>query len=76
MTLHKFAMKYNHDQSRHVLIPEESKLLQKISKKLELDFDTFTDLLSATTFGQMISRFVEFAKVNPEYLKEKLSSFN
>jgi DNA helicase-2/ATP-dependent DNA helicase PcrA len=76
MTLHKFAVKYNHDSSRHVLLPEEEIILKKIAKKLELSFDSICDQLNATTFDQMIDRFVEFAKNNDLYLREKLVGFS
>jgi superfamily I DNA/RNA helicase len=76
MTLHKFAVKYNHDKSRHVLENIESNELEKISKQTQIGFSQLCDFLSATTFDQMIGRFVGYAKSNPEYLKDKLSSYS
>jgi DNA helicase-2/ATP-dependent DNA helicase PcrA len=76
MTLHKFAVKYNHDKSRHVLENIESNELKKISKQTQIGFSQLCDFLSATTFDQMIGRFVGYAKSNPEYLKDKLSSYS
>ena len=75
MTLHKFAIKYNHDNSRHVLLPEEEKILNNIAKRINLEFDALCDQLNATTFNQMIDRFILFAKSNEIYLKEKLENF-
>ncbi len=76
MTLHKFAVKYNHDKSRHVLERLEVDILSKISKATEIGFNELCDFLSATTFDQMIGRFVTYAKANPEYLKQKLSQYS
>ena len=75
MTLHKFAVKYNHDRNRHVLASLEIEELEQISKQTEIDFNRLCDFLSATTFDQMIERFVAFAKANPAYLQDKLSRY-
>lgn len=76
MTLHKFAVKYNHDKTRHVLDALEIAELSQISKGTEIGFGELCDFYSATTFDQMIGRFVSYAKANPEYLKEKLSGYS
>ena len=76
MTLHKFAVKYNHDKSRHVLDMLEIDEISKIAKATEIGFSNLCDYLSATTFDQMIARFVSYAKANPEYLKDKLSKYS
>ncbi|MEN9582492.1 MAG: hypothetical protein RL641_446 [Candidatus Parcubacteria bacterium] len=75
MTLHKFAVKYNHDKTRHVLENIETDQLHQISKQTEIGFDELCNFLSVTTFDQMIGRFVHYAKANPVYLKEKLSRY-
>jgi len=76
MTLHKFAVKYNHDQSRHVLLQKEIDELRKIEKSTQIDFEKLCDFLKCTTFDQMIERFVTFAKANPAYLKQKLEKYD
>lgn len=76
MTLHKFAVKYNHDRSRHILIPKEVEVLEKISKGSGIDFFDLCNFLNCTTFDQMIDRFVSFAKSNKEYLRENLTGFD
>lgn len=76
MTLHKFAVKYNHDKQRVILSPTEELILKKISEKLEIDFDTYCDSLTCTTFQQMIKRFVEFSNTNKTYLSNNLSDFD
>lgn len=76
MTLHKFSVKYNHDKSRHILVTLEEKELDKISKRINVDFEFLCNFLNCTTFDQMIGRFVIYAETNPEYLKEKLSGFD
>ncbi len=76
MTLHKFAVKYNHDKSRHVLDMLEIGELSQISKSTSIGFDDLCNFFSATTFDQMIARFVSYAKSNPAYLKDKLSAYS
>lgn len=76
MTLHKFAVKYNHDKSRHVLDTLEIDELSQISKQTSIGFVELCDFLSATTFNQMIERFTRYAKSNPEYLKQKLARYS
>lgn len=76
MTLHKFAVKYNHDRSRHVLDQLEINELSQISKSTSIGFNDICNFFSATTFDQMIGRFVSYAKSNPEYLKDKLSKYS
>lgn len=76
MTLHKFAVKYNHDKSRHVLLRKEVDELKIISKGTEIEFDSLCDFLACTTFDQMILRFVGFALSNPQYLQDKLSQYD
>ena len=76
MTLHKFAVKYNHDQNRHILLPKEIDELKKIAKGTKIDFERLCDFLQCTTFDQMIKRFVVFAKTNPAYLKQKLENYD
>lgn len=75
MTLHKFAIKYNHDNSKHVLLQNETKILEQAAKQTGIDFLVLCEHLQATTFEQMIDRFVVFARVNDIYLQEKLQSF-
>jgi DNA helicase-2/ATP-dependent DNA helicase PcrA len=76
MTLHKFAVKFNHDKSRHILLKTEEKELRNISKGINIEFGDLCDFLSCTTFDQMIVRFVAYAKSNPLYLQDKLSGFD
>jgi DNA helicase-2/ATP-dependent DNA helicase PcrA len=75
MTLHKFSLKFNHDQNRHILSRSEEKIIRHISGAIKLDFDDLCNFLSCTTFDQMIIRFVEYAKSNPTYLKNALSDY-
>lgn len=76
MTLHKFAVKYNHDQSRHVLLPKEVDELKQIAKSTKIGFEKLCDFLQCTTFDQMIERFATFAKANPVHLKQKLENYD
>lgn len=76
MTLHKFAVKYNHDKSRHVLLKKEEDELKIISKGTNIEFEKLCDFLSCTTFDQMIARFVNYAKSNPLYLNQNLTQYD
>lgn len=76
MTLHKFAIKYNHDHERHVLLQREIQELKQIVKGTKIDFEELCNSLKCTTFNQMIERFVVFAKTNPAYLKQKLINYD
>jgi len=76
ITLHKIAVKYNHDKSRHILLKTEEDELKTISKGMGVEFDKICDFLSCTTFDQMIARFVDYAKSNPLYLQEKLAEYD
>lgn len=76
MTLHKFAVKYNHDHSRHVLVKKEIVELMQISKGTQIGFNDLCSFLNCTTFDQMIERFVVYAKANPLYIQEKLIDFD
>jgi len=76
MTLHSFAVKYNIDKSRHLLLSPEESTLKKIEKGAKISFEKLCDFLSATTFDQMIYRFVEYAKNNPLYLENELEDFD
>lgn len=77
MTLHKLAVKYNHDKTRHVLLRGvETNELEQIAKSTGISFERLCDFLSCTTFQQMIRRFVSYANANGTYLKEKLSHYD
>lgn len=76
MTLHKFAVKFNHDKSRHVLLKKEVEELKTISKGTRIEFGKLCDSLSCITFDQMIISFTDYAKINPLYLKEKLTPYD
>ena len=76
MTLHKFAIKYNHDKTRHILDSRETGKLVTISEGMGVEFDRLCDHLSVTTFDQMIGRFCNYAKANKTYLQKDLSKYS
>ena len=76
MTLHKFAIKFNHDRNQHILLPSEQKILAQISKQTGIKFDQLCEFLECTTFDQVISRFVDYVKTNPLYITEQLGMFD
>lgn len=72
MTLHSYALRINHQDNLHVLNNLEERTIEKYAKSLGIDFTTFCQMLDSITYDQMITGFLEFAKTNPEYLKEKI----
>lgn len=76
MTLHKFAVKYNPDRNKHVLLKKEINILEHISKGTGIEFSKLCVHLNCTTFEQMIIKFIDYAKSNPLYLKENLKEYD
>lgn len=75
MTLHKFTLLFNPDNSRHILLPSEEKILKTISKSkhVGIELSNLYRFLKCTTFNEIILRFISYAKSNPLYLKETTS---
>ena len=69
-TLHSYAMSINPLTDSHILHQSEIKLLEKLSTKLEVEFNTLCEQLNCTTFSNMISACISFIKNNPTYVKD------
>lgn len=76
MTLHKFAVKYNHNNDNHVLDLNEIKIIKQIEKQTSIWFKDLCKFLKCTTYEQMIEDFVNFSKTNQIYIKEILERFD
>lgn len=74
MTLHSYALRINHRRDMHVLNTYEEKVVATLSKSLEVHFRLFCEMLDCITYDQMITDFLDFAKANPVYVKEKVDS--
>ncbi|MBN1116933.1 MAG: ATP-dependent helicase [Bacteroidales bacterium] len=71
-TLHSFALRLNHLPNVQILHDEEIKILEKISKKVNIDFDTLCKLFDCITFDKMISSCESFIRNNPAYAEDKI----
>lgn len=60
MTLHKFTLLFNPDNSRHILLPSEEKILKTISKSqhVGIQLNNLYRFLNCTTFNEIILRFI------------------
>lgn len=72
MTLHSYALRINHRSEMHVLSTFEEKVIAKYASFLGVEMKLLCEMLSSITYDQMITSFIEFAKTNPAYLKEKI----
>ncbi len=76
MTLHSFALKYNHLPVLHILIKEEEDVLKWLTEKLGIAFDTVCEILHCITFNKMILACLAFIKSNPAYFVDKLGKLD
>lgn len=72
MTLHSYALKLNHKREMHILSNNEENIIKGYAKSLSVDFTWFCELLDCITYDQMVLNIVDFAKLNPVYLQEKI----
>ena len=76
-TLHSYALIINHLPTLHVLDnKKEIPILEKYAKKLEIPFNTLTQLLSCITFKDMITGCIQFLQNNPVYAEQKIGNLN
>lgn len=73
-TLHSFALGLNHLPELHILIPEEEKILEYLSHKIDIPLLTIYELLKCITFEGMIHQCVSFINANPAYAEEKVGN--
>ncbi len=69
-TLHKYALRINHQKKLHILNEFEKKILEFYAKKFNSNFDDLCRTLGCITFDQMIIQTSEYIKSNPLYLNE------
>lgn len=72
MTLHSYALRVNHHGNMHVLNNYEERIVRGMARTLGVEFKLFCKMLGCITYEQMITDFIDFAKTNPVYLKEKV----
>ncbi|MGQ1910055.1 UvrD-helicase domain-containing protein [Marinifilum sp. RC60d5] len=75
-TLHSYAMSINPMDNFHILHPIEIKSLEKLSIKIEVDFNTICEQLRCTTFSNMISTCSSFIKNNPVYIQDVIGKID
>ena len=75
-TLHSYALRINHLNKLQILGDEEIKIIEKLSSKLEIEFDTLCNLFDCITFDRMIKSSNEFIKNNPVYAKDKIGELD
>jgi len=75
-TLHQYALIINHLPKNHVLCDYEIRLLERVSSKIEIGFNTICEILHCMTFEMMISSSIEFINQNPAYAEEKVGEID
>lgn len=72
LTLHKYALRVNHQKSLHILNSIEADILNSYAKKFNTSFEDICKTLSCITFEQMITQTTAYIKTNPAYLPQIL----
>lgn len=76
-TLHSYALLINHLKDYYVLENMiEVPILEKISRNIEIDFDTLCLLLKCITFDDMVEKCIRFIRANPAYAAENIGSLD
>jgi DNA helicase-2/ATP-dependent DNA helicase PcrA len=76
ITLHKYALKINHQKSLHILNGIETEILESYAKKFSVTFDDLCKTLGCITFEQMITQTTAFMKTNPAYLQDLIGDID
>ncbi len=76
MTLHKFSLKKNVADEKHVLLQNEKKIVERICKRIGIGYDKMCSFLEVTDFNLMLREFYDFARTNTCYLEDKLNHFD
>ena len=63
ITLHKYALKINHQKSLHILNGVEIEILESYAKKFSIAFGDLCKTLGCITFEQMITQTTAFIKL-------------
>lgn len=76
-TLHSYALKINHLPKLHVLdSATETPILKQYSEKLNIPFQTLTELLGCIRFEEMITSCIQFMRNNPAYVAENIGALD
>lgn len=74
ITLHKYALKINHQKNLHILNGTEVNILEFYAKKFSINFNDLCKTLGCITFEQMITQTTAFIKTNPTYLSDLIGN--
>jgi DNA helicase-2/ATP-dependent DNA helicase PcrA len=75
-TLHSYALRLNHLDKAQILHEEEIEILENLSKKTNVKFDTLCRLFDCITFDNMIKSCNDFISNNPVYAEEKIGKLD
>jgi len=76
ITLHKYALKINHQKGLHILNGIETEILKLYAKKFNITFNDLCKTLGCITFEQMITQTTAFIKTNPAYLQDLIGDID
>ncbi len=75
-TLHSYALRLNHLDKAQILNEEEISILEKLSEKINVNFETLCSLFDCITFDNMIKSCNTFISNNPVYASEKIGQLD
>ena len=76
LTLHRYALRINHQKDLHILNATEENILGSYAKKFNIGFEDLCKTLSCVTFEQMITQTIAYIKSNPVYLRDLIGEIN
>jgi|SRR3989338_4348341 len=76
LTLHRYALRINHQKSLHILNATEEDILDSYAKKFNIGFDNLCRTLGCITFEQMITQTIAYIKSNPAYLSDLIGEID
>ncbi len=75
-TLHKYALRLNHQKNLHILNSVEEDCLGFYSKKFNIAFRDLCRVLGCITFDQMIVQTTAYIQSNPAYLNDLIGEID
>lgn len=76
LTLHRYALRVNHQKDLHILNATEEDILDFYAKKFNVGFEDLCRTLGCITFEQMITQTIAYIKSNPAYLSELIGEID
>ncbi len=76
LTLHRYALRINHQKDLHILNATEEDILGSDAKKFNVGFDDLCRTLGCITFKQMITQTIAYIKSNPAYLSDLIGEID